>query len=399
MTGVSTLGQALAQIERIKDQQTLLGDLSTQLATGKKTQKFSGLGRDILSLQRARTNFASLDTYVNNINNADRRINLTLNAVNEFKAQAENFANALQGFSQQSAHQLGDVVYFDDPLTTEIENTPIGQSSATPDIDFRTLQDLANNVFDLFVDLLNAKDEERFLLNGSDSANPPILDTGLLDSALSGQIDDWKAGTITTQDFIANLQDRTIDGGNTDAITDTVAGYSAALSSELVGNVFVRVDDTSEIDYTVFANDQGFRDVLVAAAYFKNEGLPPITDHVEIDATTGLPNVLTEGAPGLDADEQKENFYSIFNDLTVMVNVAIDNIDQQRFKLESARAQIDSIKSSHQEEQNVLLSTISDIEDADINEVAVQLNSLQVQIDASFRVTARIQQLSLVNFI
>ena len=34
MTGISTLGQALAQIERIKDQQILIDSLSNQLSSG-----------------------------------------------------------------------------------------------------------------------------------------------------------------------------------------------------------------------------------------------------------------------------------------------------------------------------------------------------------------------------
>lgn len=67
MTGISSLAQALGQIDRIQSQQTLLDELSTQLATGKKTQKFSGLNTEILADQRARTDLSALETYVDNI--------------------------------------------------------------------------------------------------------------------------------------------------------------------------------------------------------------------------------------------------------------------------------------------------------------------------------------------
>lgn len=184
-----------------------------------------------------------------------------------------------------------------------------------------------------------------------------------------------------------------------DAFTDTVIGYSATLSAGTTGSIFVRVDDTSEIDSTTFANDIGFRDILVALSYIKSPDLGPIVDEVEIDAVTGLPTVLTEGAPGADIDEMTDNFYEVFNVITGMVTDAIDQIDQQRFKLENARARINEIMRNHEQEQSILQETISTVEDVDINEVAVKLNALQLQLEASYGVTARVQQLSLVNFI
>ena len=57
MTLVSTLGQALDQIERIKQQQSLLGTLQLQVATGKKSQTFEGLGSDTILSERSRAEF------------------------------------------------------------------------------------------------------------------------------------------------------------------------------------------------------------------------------------------------------------------------------------------------------------------------------------------------------
>lgn len=399
MTGVSTLGQVISQIDRLNVQQRQLSDLTTQLTTGRITQRFSGLDTNVLESQRARADFSSLDTYVDNIVDADRRINLTLNSIEEFQSQAENFANALTGFTRESSHQRGEVVFFDDPLTPEVENVAIGQTSADPDVDLETLQDLASSIFEFLTDLINAQEGDRYLLSGSNTDTPPLGDTGLLESAVAQQVNDVKNGSITPQQLLANLSDRTVDNGNPDALTDTVIGYSPALSSGTAGNVFVRVDESSEIDFTALGNDPGFRDILVAVTYIKDIGLGPIVDHVEIDETTGNPIVITEGFPGETIDEQTDNFYAVFNDLSATVNRALDDLDQQRFKLESARARIDSVRQSHEEQQNILQTSIDDIENADINRVAVQLQSLQLQLEASFRVSARVQELSLVNFI
>ncbi|MFK7838993.1 MAG: flagellin [Bdellovibrionales bacterium] len=400
MTGVSTLAQALGQIERIQDQQTLLNTLSNQLATGKKTQKFSGLDTNVLATQRARTDLSALQSYIDNITNAERRTKLTLSAIEQFQTQAEDFSSALVGLIQESAHQEGDPIYFDDPLTPDVtENDIIGYSSAEPDIDLETLKDLASNLYDYAVDLLNSQDGDRYLLSGADTSTPPIIDTGVLDSAIATQFDDWKNGVITNNQFIANLTDRTVDNGNPDALTDSVIGYSSTLSAGTAGKVTIRVDETTELDSTILANDNGFRDVIVALSYIKSDGLGPIVDHVEIDPVTGLPNVITEGSPGADLDEQTDNFYEIYNFISATVNKAIDNIDQQRFRLETVRAQIDQIKTNHEQEINILDSTIATIENVDINDVAVRINALQLQLEASFGVTARVAQLSLTNFL
>jgi flagellin-like hook-associated protein FlgL len=400
MTGVSTLGQALDQIERIKNQQTLLGTLTTQIATGKKTQVFSGLGTDVISSKRARAEFKSLDTYINNIKNADRRINLMLKAVEEFKAQAQNFYSSLVSFSQQSVHQEGSIVYYDDPLTPDVDEAlPVGMDSATPDADFRTLQQLASGIFEFMTSLLNTKDGERYLLGGAETLSKPIDNNGLLDSAVSSLLTGWKTGTITTSGLISDLQDRTATGGNTDALTDTIVGYNAQLSAGNVKNIFVRVDDNAEVPYTAFANEGAFRDIIVAMAYIKNENLPPVAD-VYLPGDPPYPAPPSQdGVPGATIDEQKDNFFEVFNSIIGMVESAINDIDQVRFRLENARARIDQIKLTHQNEKNVLLNTISDVEDIDTNEAAVKMTTLQTQLQISYEVTARLQDLSLVNFI
>jgi flagellin-like hook-associated protein FlgL len=211
-------------------------------------------------------------------------------------------------------------------------------------------------------------------------------------------ITSWKGGTISTDDLLADLRDRTATGGNPNAITDTVVGYSAALSAGTVGKVFVRVDDVSEIDFTVLGNDKSFRDIIVAASAIMNTDLPPMIDAYEPPNTyPGVPD--EQGAPGDTVQEMKDNFFEVFNSLTSMVNNAIDDIDKLRFKLEGVRARIDDVKKSHIEQKNLLLNTIGDVEDVDVNEVAVRIQQLQIQLDASYRITAKLQELTLANYL
>lgn len=395
MANISTLGQALQQVELMRDQQVQMSLLSQQLATQKKARTFAGLGTDVLTTQRARAEYNSLDIYINNIKNADRRLKLMVDSVTGFKAQAENFSNYLIGFTQEGANQQGEVVYYDDPGTTAVENVPVGMTSGEPGDDLQNLQDFASNAYDMLVSLLNQKDGDRYLFAGADTLTQPITDTGSLDSALNALFGNWRDGTITTDEFIADLNDRTTDDGNNDAITDTIVGYSSSLSAGTAGDVFVRVDETAEVEYTTLANENPFRDIMVALSYFKSESLGPIVDEVDPDTLA----VITQGAPGADMGEMKDNFFAIFENLTAMVNEAIDQLDNVRFRLENARANIRETQDMHKSQQALLLDTISSVEDVNMDEVAVKINQLAIQLDASYRVTARIQQISLVNFL
>jgi len=397
MTGVSTLGQALRQIENIKLQQGSFDNLSFQLTTGKKTRSFTGLGTQTLTSTRSRATLASLKIFTNNIDKADTRLQLMLNSVQEFQAQTGNLSGALVNFIQEGTHQKGTQVLYDDPATTAIEQTVVGMTSEKVDNDLQSVTDISENLYDFLVGLLNTKDGDRYIFGGAETLTQPLNDSGTLDSAMNTLITNWKNGTITTDELIADLTDSTALSGNADAITDTIIGYSPSLSSGNAGKVFVRVDENAELDFTTLANDPSFRDIIVALSFLKNDNLPPIADVYENGVYPATPD--KQGAPGTTVDEMKTNFYKVFNRVVQMVNGAIDNIDSTRFRLEGVRAQMQETAQEHENEKTLMLNVISDVEDVDVNEVAVRINKLQVQLEASYRVTALAGELSLVNFI
>ena len=398
MTGVSTLGQALRQIENLNSQQLLFSDLSTQLSTGKKTQLYSGLNTDSLTSIRSRTELSSIGIYIDNLSRADTKIAITLSSIEEFQEQSKNFSATLTGLLQEGNHQLGQDVRYDDPATPNIvEDTIVGNTSAAVDADFQSVVNNATNLFNFFGELLNIQDGDRYLLAGADSQEKPFTDNGTLDAALNTLITRWKDGLITTDELIADLTDGTALAGNPDAITDSTIGYSASLSNGTAGNVFVRADENSEIKYTTLANEDSLRNIIVALAVMKNENLSPIVDVYESGNYPAVPDA--KGAPGATAEDQQDNFYQLYNAMTAMVVSSIDQIDQIRFRAEIVRVQMNETKESHINQRQLLLNTVSSIEDVDINEVAVQLTTLKTQLEASYQVTALTQSLSLVRFL
>lgn len=374
MTNVSTLGQSVDQISRLLRQQSTFEDLSTQLATGKRVDQFSELGSDTLRIQRARADISSLEQYSTNITNSSRRIDLIAGTLEQVTDQVNNILGALR-----TGVQGGDAP------------------------DFETTQQFASDVHDFLLDLINTKDGERFLFAGSDSRIQPIEDRGAFDSFLgtfvpdendltasplqsSGFIGDWASGFISTEEFIETYS-------NT---PDPVLGYSEALSSGSTGKVSVRVDDNSDFDYTVLGNNEGLRDLVITLGVLKNLP-PPEFAPGALNDPTALSTAQDTGP--FPSAEKQENFFQVINDLTARIASSTDKIEQDVYRLSLVQAQTFSIQEQQQLQINSFETIISQVEDADITEVSVQIQRLQTSLQASFSVTALAADLTLVNFL
>jgi len=357
MTSVSTYGTALEQAERLKKMQAQLATLQMQLSSGKKTTRFDGLGMDTIISQRARAKINAFTTYSNNIDTADRRIKLMMNSLNEVAAQTKNVSEAIEIQLQKG----------------EFEMDSVGE--------------LAGKVRSIVQDLLNEQDGERYLFGGTQTLEKPMTAAGTMDTYLKVQLQKWIDGTITTDQMMQTYQDRA-------QLNDTVAGYSASLAGGDTKNVTIRVADHTDIEYTVLANDDSIRNIIAACGMLEN--IAQTLDKVARD--DGDPG-STVTAPGATAQDQADNFYKIFNDIGRTLNASLDGIDKLNYKLSEAQARISQVKASNKEESSVLQGAVDDVENVDPNEIAVKLNALSIQLQASYQVTAMTSQLSLVNFL
>ncbi len=373
MTGISQLGRAVDMIARLKTQQNSLDTLSTQIATGKKTQQFSGLDTDILRTQRARADINKLDQYTTNISNGQRRIQLMTGALEQIKAQANNLYNGLA-----AAPQGGDY--------PEFEGT----------------KQLAGDIYDFIIDLANTKDGDRYLFAGSDSSIKPIEDDNLFGSFLgtfryddtdletpsevSGFLGEWGSGNITTEEFIASYNN----------VDENVLGYSESLVSGTAGEVRIRVDENSDFDYTLLANTEGIKDLITAIGVLKDMPPPEHAPGALNDPNAPLTSLET---PPFPSKERQDNFYAVINDLTATIVNAVDKLEVDQYRLSLVEAQTESIQEQYVYQTNALQNTIGEIEDVDLTEAIGQLQQVQLGLEASFSVTALIADLSLVNFL
>ncbi len=374
MTGISTLGQALDQISRIQSQQTTLDTLSTQIATGQKTQQFSGLGDDVLRSQRARADLNSIEQYTTNIQNAQRRIELITNSIEQISAQANSLSAA---------------------ITVSVQGGDLPN--------FETTQRLADDVYNFLVDLINTQDGERYLFAGADSSIKPIENDGQFDTFLgtfvpdptditnppitaSGFLGEFGNGTITVDEFIDSYSN----------VNENVLGFSESLVSGSAGRVSVRVDENSDFDYTFLGNNDAIKDILIGVGVLKNLPNPANTPGALNDPTALNADSDT---PPFPSAEQQENFFEIINDIGRKLIQAVDSLEGEQFRLNLVEAQTSIIQEQYTFQTSSLQSLVGQVENVDLTETIAKLQQAQLGLEASFSVTALLSDLSLVNFL
>ncbi len=331
---VSFLGSSQAQIARLRDMNTTLADLSRQVASRRKYQTLAGFGADAATIQRNRTEKGRVESYLGNLGAVTTTINVMNTAMTSARSAVDQ---VIQG------------------LTTSVH-----QSSA----DIPALAALAKNALSFIQDLANTQLDGRHLFAGDDTTSPPFQDASALNGNFQTQISDWLAGTITTAQFVTN----------TDSLTTAQLGMNPGLSA--AGPVAVRVDDGTELDYTVKADEDGFKELIRALGLMANMKAPGPAD---VPASGDVNTVL--------------------NKILSIARTGVQQLDSAATRVGTNFNLIKSVQESHEQDVALLDGLIGDAEDADTTEVVAQLQSLQTQLQASYEVTRIASQLSLVNFL
>ncbi len=269
--------------------------------------------------------------------------------------------------------------------------------------DLETIQETARNVLSLIESNINLQDGERYLFAGADSSVRPYENTGLFDSFLgefipdetdltnpplttSGLIGQWGDGTITTTEFITNYR----------AVNETVMGYSSSLSADSAGRVFARVDEDTELDYTFLGDADPIKDIVIALNVLIAMPPPEYAPGALNDPTA---TTFGDDTPPFPPEEKQDNFFAVMNDLANMLATATDDLEQESYGLTLVQAQIQQVEEDYTLDKNSLLNIIGEVEDVSLEEAAAQIQQVQVQLEASYRVTALVAEMSIINFI
>ena len=296
--------------------QARLFETQTQVASGKRSQTFSGIAEDSQRLLNAKADLAKSEQFLENITITEQRLDLMLFSVDGLDEIAREMRSLFQSVRNGDAVNVIDI------------------------------PGIASQFRDQAVDLLNAKDNERFLFAGGNTDTRPV---------------NLANGTYTAPSPPA------FDAGPD-------VGYYEGDSTILSA----RIDNNFVVQYGQLANADAFEKLIrsldnIARMTFAS---PPTADQLAV-----VEAAITELNRAIENNGVNPTLQDIASEIALDQNL------------------ISAQRSKHQNVQVFLQNKIADIENIDTAEAVAKLNFEQVQLEASFQVISRAQRLTLNNFL
>lgn len=305
---VATNGQAQFLLSQIMQASSALDATQAQVASGKKSSTYSGIGDKTAMLEAARSASARAESYQS----------ATQIALNQVDLQ-DTHLTSLSDLAQQLRQAL---------------------TTAVADNDGSTLMTTANSIFDRAAQILNARDVNGNYIYGGDRDNqPPLTANSLSDlTSLSSASDGFANGSIARS---------------------------------------VTVADGQTVKVGVLASDAGQQLMQV---------LKDVADF----------NAGSNGNIGSNLTQAQANFLSGKIGSAASASQAINNVAAGNGDTYN---QLQDASTRQQSLSTLYKGFVSDLEDVDMGEAVSRLNQNQVALQAALQVTARLSQISLLNYL
>jgi len=204
--------------------------------------------------------------------------------------------------------------------------------------------------------------------------------TFLVSGSLSGENRDVvTAQAQITIEEIANKMNTSYAGSflfsglETGAKTVTVnADWSTTYNGDTTGQLTAQIDEGISMKYGVRGDNSGFTDILAA---------------LQVAASTDL-DALDDTA-----------FEALRETLVEQMNGGIEALTAEQATLGDKLAMLDRTVTRQEGVANLYNESVLEIEGVDVNEAAVRLQGIQIQLDATFNVTARLSEMTFLNYI
>ena len=396
MTRIAPFAQQQLILQQVLNVQARAFDAQVQIATDKKSQDYAGISKDSERLISLETTRSRSEQFLGNIQIMDQRIELIDLGLETLDKAARDMRNILDSAINSPAAFEGD------------------------------LANLAANTRQLVLDVLNSRDGNRFLFGGTRTDTRPVsldppayrpvslieADTVTVDSTfyeayyedVLGNTLPFAAGSFYDQIYfdkngVAPAGPLPADPDNP-TLTEFVAEDPALWdyyvdrlnSAQMLASPkidyyqgdfelqSVRIDETSNAEIGVRADAIELQQLLTALDAVANlpnaDSRDPFAREVIVQARNMLNSILgTDSSDGING----------IDGLRVEINAARVTLVQTRDRIESFDAFVEG--------------NIADIENIDRNEVLMKLQNDQFVLEASFTTLARLQSLSLLEFL
>ena len=133
-------------------------------------------------------------------------------------------------------------------------------------------------------------------------------------------------------------------------------------------------------------------------------------DSVSVDTTQSLQYGITSTQEpfqklimGLrfaySATQDQNNYETLMSTARDLINAGLDGVREVHSTLAATQTVLNQVEDRHNQALEDINGQISDIQSVDVNDVAVKINTLETQLEASYSVTATMAKLSIINYL
>jgi flagellar hook-associated protein 3 FlgL len=375
MTGISTLGLFSRLQQSNLNTQARIQDLNEQISSGKKGNSFGDFGAsDSRVSLDLRPTLDRYDIYTRNINLSRGRTDImetVLTRVSEISRDMSDTLVSLQGTFQPS---MG----------------PIREKAA------KGLQEVT--------ELLNSIVDGRHVFAGAENQTAPISSQGVADLLTSFRTASYPAAFATpaslTADFTAVSLQR-----DTSLSAVSGAGLGAAPASSLFATAVIA--NTNDVALTLRIDDGMTRQIYGVPGY-DALGVSDTSQEQDLRADAfhfreiirGLAVVATMGDyPTNGTTAEQQGFKAVVAFAQTSLKSGKSRLDDQIGILGNTVKSIDDTRIRLDQTALHLKKVLGKAEDVDVADAISRLQLAQTQLQASYQVTAKLQELTLVNFL
>lgn len=345
MTDIATITRGEFLRGRIRDIQSQLTELQTQVATGKKADTLAGFGTETRTMLNLRSSLATSETYANTISQTQGRMDLTQSVLKRIYELANKVRDGINTVNNPEAQSTGP--------------------SSVP------LQTLALNGIREIADLLNQAPDGRFLFAGYSATKMPVIDPGDATDPTA------PLGAVTALGQVPNFPlDNTTASGDT--LYSQITGFMGNPVNYYQGDasanaqVTVRIDIGFDISYGVRADDPAIRQVLQAMYAMATNGLDSTTEGGWNQLASRAAQDLEDGVKG---------------------------IAQIQGDLGQKQLLMQDVADRHLAFKTAVNTQIGNIENVDPADAIQRITILQTQLQASYQLISQLKSLSLAEFL
>jgi flagellar hook-associated protein 3 FlgL len=349
MTRVSTLAQSTLLTTYTLGTQARIADTQVQLATGQKSQRYSGIAQDVSRLLNLESQRDSAKTYVAGIDTVQTRLKLMIQGLESIEDAAGEMKSLLSTTIYTQAA-------YDTQLWTQADNT------------LKHVQDV-----------LNTQDDSGYLFAGARRNAAPVDAT----YATINAAPPFPVAPAGGPPPLAPAPPLTL--AQIDQIAQ--AYYSGSTTAS---NLSIRISDgVAPVSYGVTADQEAFK-FLIAGLHMvrqANSKFPAApTSNADIDQAY-LQNGLELISKAIDGSP------------TANYPATIQGLRQIAGQVAATNAVLDATRERHVKFIGYAETAIGDIEQVDTAEAAVKLNSDQLALQASLSTLARLKDITLLNYL